>query len=353
MISRWIDRRIFISALLQLATTLGCLDAGAQQPDKPLRVVATVPDLGSLAQDIGGDRVTIAVIAKGGEDPHFIEAKPSFVKLLSEADLYIQVGLELEAGWAPVLLQNARNGRILPGAPGYVDASTVITPLDVPTGPVDRSMGDVHPFGSPHYLLDPLQGLKVARLIRDTLTHLRLQDRGYFEERYAAFRQRMAVALVGEKLAKRYDFEKLALLYERGGLGAFLKAQGEQADFGGWLGTMLPYYGSLAVADHNAWSYFARRFGLKMVGALEPKPGIPPTTQHLGRLIEQMRAQKVPIVIAVVYYDPRHAQTVSQKTGARVVNLAHIVGARSGTNDYISMVDYNVKQVASALSAGG
>ncbi len=352
MIFTRIERRIFISTLLQTAAALVPLGARAQQSEKPLRVVTTVSDLGNFVQEIGGDRVTVAVIAKGAEDPHFIEAKPSFVKLLSEADLYVQVGLELEVGWAPVLLQNARNGRILPGAPGYLDASTVITPMDVPTGPVDRSMGDVHPYGSPHYLVDPLQGLKVARLIRDTLAQLRPQEKSYFETRYASFRQRMAVALVGETLAKKYDFEKLALLYERGGLGAFLKAQGEQADLGGWLGTMLPYYGSLAVADHNAWSYFARRFGLRMVGAMEPKPGIPPTTLHLGMLIEQMRAQKVPIVITVVYYDPRHAQTVSEKTGARIVNLAHIVGARAGTNDYISMVDYNVNQVAAALKTG-
>ena len=137
---------------------LGLTSVSAQQ--EPLRVAATVSELGSLAREMGGEHVTVVVFAKGTEDAHFVEAKPSFIKELSQADVYIQAGMDLEAGWAPVLLQNARNSKILPGAPGYIDASTVITPLDVPTGPIDRSMGDVHPAGNPHYLTDPLNGLR-------------------------------------------------------------------------------------------------------------------------------------------------------------------------------------------------
>jgi ABC-type Zn uptake system ZnuABC Zn-binding protein ZnuA len=118
----------------------------------------------SLVREVGGDRVSVTYFAKGTEDPHFVEAKPSFIKALSQCDLYVQTGMDLEIGWAPVLLQNARNGAVLPGAPGYLDASKVISPLEIPTGPTDRSMGDVHPLGNPHYLLDPLNGPKVARL---------------------------------------------------------------------------------------------------------------------------------------------------------------------------------------------
>ena len=322
----------------------------AQEGGKPIHVCATVPDLGSLARAVGGDQVSVTVFAKGTEDPHFVEAKPSFIKALSQADLYIQVGMDLEIGWAPVLLQNARNGAALPGARGFLDASRVISPLEVPSGPVDRSMGDVHPLGNPHYLLDPLNGLKVARLIRDKLIELRPERKQYFEERYASFNQRLGAALVGVKLARKYDAEKLARLFEHGKLEAFLKQQGEASLLGGWLRVMLPHYGAKAVADHNLWPYFARRFGISLIGFMEPKPGVPPTTKHLGTLTELMRAEGVKIVLTVSYYDPRHARFISEKTGARVVNLAHQVGAREGTDDdYLAMIDYNVRQLAAAL----
>src|SRR5574337_722309 len=235
--------------------------AYAQDTAKPISVCATVPDLGSLAREVGGDQVSVTVFAKGTEDAHFIEAKPSFIKTLSQCDLYLQVGMDLEIGWAPVLLQNARNGAVLPGGRGYIDASRAIMRLEVPIGPVDRSMGDVHPLGNPHYLLDPLNGLKVARLIRDRLVELQ-PDRGlYFERNFNNFNVRLATALVGETLAKKYNVEKLALLYEHGKLAAFLKGQGEASLLGGWLGKMLPHFGTKVVADHNLWPYFARRFG--------------------------------------------------------------------------------------------
>jgi ABC-type Zn uptake system ZnuABC Zn-binding protein ZnuA len=320
-----------------------------QTATEPLQVVATVPELGSLVHEIGAEHVVVTVLAKGTEDPHFVEAKPSFIKVLSQADMYVQVGLEGEIGWAPVLLQQARNAKVLPGSPGYIDAATVITPLEVPSGSVDRSMGDVHPFGNPHYLLDPLQGLKVAQLLRDKLIALRPAQRTYFEARYAAFRQRLGTALVGEALARKYDVEKLALLFDHQKLSAFLQAQGEAALLSGWLGRMTPYVGVKAVSDHNVWPYFAHRFHISMVGFLEPRPGVPPTTKHLRELIHTMQAQGVKIILASAYYDPRHAQFVAQNTGARIVPLANQVGAREGTSDYISMVDYNVLQLATAL----
>jgi ABC-type Zn uptake system ZnuABC Zn-binding protein ZnuA len=330
---------------------LGVLPDFGQTPvgAEPLQVVATVPELGSLVHEMGGEHVAVTVLVKGTEDPHFVEAKPSFIKALSQADLYVQVGLEAEIGWAPVLLQQARNARVLPGAPGYVDAATVITPLDVPTGPVDRSMGDVHPFGNPHYLLDPLQGLKVAQLLRNRLMVLRPEQRAYFESRYAAFRQRLGSALVGERLAQKYDVEKLALLFEHQKLGIFLQTQGEVALLGGWLSHLLPYTEIKAVSDHNAWPYFAQRFRIHLVGFIEPRPGVPPTTKHLRELIRAMQTQGVKLILASSYYDPRHAQFVAQHTSARVVPLANQVGAREGTADYIGMVDYNVRQLVTAL----
>ena len=209
---RIMDRpyRLLASTVMLISFVLATPLVSAQDAARLIQVSATVPELGSLAREVGGDRVSITVFAKGTEDAHFVEAKPSFIKALSQCDLYIQVGMDLEIGWAPVLLRNARNGAVLPGAPGFLDASKVISPLEIPTGPVDRSMGDVHPQGNPHYLLDPINGLKVARLIRDKLSELRPNHKAYFEERYAAFSKRLGTALVGEKLARKYDVEKLA-----------------------------------------------------------------------------------------------------------------------------------------------
>jgi ABC-type Zn uptake system ZnuABC Zn-binding protein ZnuA len=335
-----------------VALTLATAPIHAHGASIPLNVAATVPDLGCLVREVGGDRVEVTVFAKGTEDPHFVEAKPSFVKVLSRADLFIQVGLENEMGWAPLLQRNAGNPSVQSGARGYLDASTAITPLDVPAGTVDRSLGDVHAAGNPHYLTDPLNGLAVAGLIRGKLIELHPDQRPYFEQRYQAFRRRLGMAMVGEALGQKYDFEKLALLYEHGTLADFLGGQGDDGKLGGWLGMMLPYYGTKVVADHNVWPYFARRFGINVIGFMEPKPGIPPTTKHLSELVNTMRAAQAKLVVGVPYYDPRHAQFIVQHTGAGVVNMAHQVGARLGTDDYVSMIDYNVRSLVAALRGG-
>jgi zinc/manganese transport system substrate-binding protein len=316
-----------------------------------LRVFATTPDLASLAREVGGDRVDVVEMVKGREDPHFAEARPSFIKELSRADLYVQVGLELEAGYAPLLLDGARNAAVLPGGPGFVDASRAITPLDIPKGPVDRSMGDVHAAGSPHYLLDPVRGFEVATLLATRMSELRPADADHFRSRLDAFRTRLASALAGEAMAARYDALKLAELAGRGGLAAFLDAQGDRAALGGWLGTMLPLAGTKVVDDHAVWSYFAARFGLVVVGHLEPKPGIPPTTAHLRSVIERMKADGVRAVIASPYYDPRHARLVAEATGAKMIELAHQTGGRDGAATWIDMIDYNVRTTAATLSA--
>lgn len=316
---------------------------------QPLQVCATVPELGSLVREIGGDRVNVTVFAKGTEDAHFVEAKPSFIKALSLCDVYLQVGMELEIGWAPVLLREARNANVLPGAKGYIDVSTAITPLEVPSAPVDRSMGDVHPFGNPHYLLDPLNGLKAAALMRDRLGDIQPASAQYFAQQYESFRQRLGAAMVGDALAKKYDFDKLSLLFERDKLLDFLKSQGEEQLLGGWLGALRPYYGTKVVVDHNMWPYFARRFGLEVVDYLEPKPGIPPTTAHLSEVVNHMKHDNVKLVLAAAYYDPRYAEFVSENTGAKVVSMAHQVGSRPGTDEYLAQVDYNVRQIVMAL----
>jgi ABC-type Zn uptake system ZnuABC Zn-binding protein ZnuA len=323
--------------------------AGAEK----LRVCTTTPDLGSLVEAVGGDRVEVTVFAKGPEDPHFIEAKPAFVKALNQADLYVQTGLDLEIGWAPALLRNARNAAVTPGGRGYLDAGTLIAPLEIPTGTVDRSMGDVHAAGNPHYLLDPLNGLRVAEAIRDRLAQLDPEHQSEYQDHYEAFRRRLSVALVGTALADKYDAVKLAALAERGGLYNFLKSRGEDGLLGGWLALTAPIAGARVVTDHNLWTYFARRFGLQVVGYLEPKPGVSPTTRHLAELVGLMKVQGVKVILASPYYDPRHARFLADKTGAAVVEMAHQVDSRPGTGDYLALIDYNVRQVAAAFSGGG
>jgi zinc/manganese transport system substrate-binding protein len=331
---------------------LVCFGAGSTAFAQQLNVVCSIPDLGSIVREIGGNQVSVTVLGKGTEDPHFMDARPSFVKTMSTADLFVQIGLELEVGWAPPVLRGARNDKVLPGNPGSLEVARAIQPMDVPTGTVTRAQGDIHPGGNPHFLTDPLSGLRVAALIRDKLSELRPNQKTYFDERYDAFAKRMASFLVGEELAKKYtviEVLKLALLFEHGKLDQFLKSQGQEKLLGGWFGIMLPYYGTKVVDDHPMWPYFARTFGLKVAAHLEPLPGIQPTTQHMGIVVQQMKNEKIKIVLANAYYDPRHAQFVSGQTGAKVVSMANLVGARPGTDDYFSMLDYNVRQLAKAL----
>ena len=290
--------------ILPALAVLACLIASVSLAAEPLRVCATVPELGNLAEEVGGAEVTVTVFTRGTESAHYTVPKPSFIKALNDCGVYVQIGLELEVGWAPALLQNARNPAVLPGGPGFIDASQAISPHRIPRGTIDRSMGDVHAGGNPHYLVDPMNGLRVAALLRDRFSTLRPEAQNLFAERYADFRQRLGTALVGESLSRKYDFEKLALLAEHGRLVDFLDSQGDTALFGGWLAAMRPHVGSKIVAEHDDWSYFLERFGLESAASLEPVPGVPPTTSHLGAVIERMRSEQIGVVMTTVYTTP-------------------------------------------------
>lgn len=315
----------------------------------PLNVCCSTPDLAALASAIGGPDAVVTSFAKGPEDPHFVEAKPSFVKILAGADFLVVTGLELEIGWVPRLQQNARNAKVMVGAPGYVEAAGAVTPLGAPSGTVDRSMGDVHAGGNPHFLADPLQGLKVAALLCEKFTAARPEKKDAFAARYAEFKKSIGAALVGDALAAKYDFLKLALLAEQGKLTGFLEKQGDRAALGGWLGKTADAFGQKVVSDHDLWPYFARRFGIVVTGFLEPKPGVLPTTKHLGGLIERMKKDGVKVILSSPYFDPRHAEFVAKATGARVAALAHQVGGRKGADDYLKFVSLNVDALARAL----
>jgi ABC-type Zn uptake system ZnuABC Zn-binding protein ZnuA len=302
--------RVFLLLLISFSSLLLSSPAEA----KKLKVVTTLSDFASLAATIGGERVEAESLAKGYQDPHFVEPKPSFILKLHDADLLIVAGLELEIGYLPPLLDQARNERIRPTGQGYVDASVGCEILERPTAAVTRAMGDVHPYGNPHFWLDPQNGRVVARAIAAKLAALDPAGADVFQKNLAAFEKRLAEA------EKRWQ-EKL---------GA--------------------YAGTKVVTYHASWPNFARYFKLDVVGYLEPKPGIPPTPQHKLEIVNLMRAQKVPLILMEVYFDRKDPDFVAGKTGAEVVMMPPSVGGEPAAKDYISLFDDNVDKLAAALA---
>ena len=255
-----------------------------------LTVVTTTEDLASIGREVGGDRVTIESIARGYQDPHFVEAKPSFILKLQRADLLVAVGRELEIGWLPPLIQQSRNGKIQPGAAGYLDASLGATILEIPTGQITRAMGDVHPLGNPHYWLDPENGKRIAKQIADKLSELRPNDRAYFQQQLESFTSRLDTA------EKR------------------------------WLAAVAPYKGTKVVTYHRSFPNFSERFGLDIIGYVEPRPGIPPTPQHTLDLMNEMKRQNVKLMLIEPYFDLKTPNAIGRDTGAQVLVMPPSVG---------------------------
>jgi len=278
-----------------------------------LNVIATTEDLASIAAEVGGDHITVESIAKGYQDPHFVEAKPSFILKLQKADILILVGRELEIGWLPVLINQSRNAKIQPGAPGYLDASLQARILDVPSGQVTRAEGDVHPLGNPHYWMDPENGKIIAKEIFDTLVKMRPNERSYYEPRLNDFVSKVSTA------EKR------------------------------WLDMMAPYKGTKVVTYHRSFSNFADRFGLNVVGYVEPKPGIPPTPQHNLDLINQMKKDNVKIVLVEPYFDVKTPNAIGRDTGAEVLIMPPSVGGTKDVADYIKLFDSNINMLVTAI----
>lgn len=278
-----------------------------------LQVVTTTADMGSLAQEIGGDRVTVTALAKGYQDPHFVDPKPSFILAVSRADLLIVIGRELEIGWLPPLINSSRNAKIQPGGTGYLDASLNVKILEIPTGQITRAMGDVHPSGNPHYWLEPENGRRMAQAIRDKLSTLSPADRAYFAQRYTDFDARLAEA------QKR------------------------------WSAVMAPYKGSKIVTYHRSWPNFTDYFGLDVMGYVEPKPGVPPSPTHTLELIAEMKRQGAKLIIVEPYFDLKTAQSIANQVGGRVLVLAPSVGGAKEATDYIKLFDYDINLLASNL----
>jgi zinc/manganese transport system substrate-binding protein len=281
-----------------------------------LDVVATTPDLGAVAMAIGKDLVSVDVLAKPTEDPHFVDARPSHVVKLNRADALIEGGAELEIGWLPSLVDGARNPKLAPGAPGRIVASQGIALLDVPSS-VDRSQGDIHALGNPHFMLDPMNAERVAAHIAQSFCALDAPNCAKYEANRAAF-------------------------------AAAVDARMEE-----WRRLLAPFAGAPLVTYHVSWRYFADRFGLKAGTFLEPKPGIPPSPPHLAEVIGQMKTQNMKAILVEPFQARRVAEAVAARTGARLASVAQFPGALPGTDgDYVALVDANVKAIAAALGGG-
>lgn len=299
-------KRILLLAFLALA---------ARPAAATVHVVTSIQDFASIADSVGGKRVETFALSRGYQDPHFVDPKPSFILKLSRADLLIVAGLELEIGYLPPLLDQSRNEKIRPGAPGYLDASIGCDILERPTGVVTRAMGDVHPFGNPHYWLDPNNGRIIARAIEAKLSALDPAGAAEYKANLAAFDAKIAEA------EKRWD---------------------------AMLG---PYAGTDVVTYHNSWPNFLKRFRLKAAGYIEPKPGIPPTPSHTVEIINMMRERKIPVILMEPYFDDKTPKAVAEKTGAKLLRFIPSVGGVPEAKDYVSLFDYDVKLLADALAA--
>lgn len=296
--------KLTISACLCLTTALTV--------QAKLNVVATLPDYAALAREIGGDNVDVTVLAKPTEDPHFVDARPSFVVKLREADVLIDGGAELEVGWLPPLLQNARNPKIEVGQPGRVQASQGIRLMEVPAA-LSRAAGDVHAMGNPHFMVDPIIAKAVA--------------------------QHIASALATADSSHAADYQANEKKFE-----TTINTKLQE-----WGAKLLPYRGQSVVAYHDSWPYFAHRFGFNIDVFLEPKPGIPPSPSHLAEVIAQIKAQKIRAIIVEPYHNRKIAEKVGESTGAKVVDFAQFPGALPDTDTYIKLIDTLVNNLAASL----
>jgi len=299
--------QISVIALIGIAGT-------ASQATAQLRVVATTPDLASVAREIGGDRVNVVALAKPTEDPHFVDAKPSFIVTLNRADALIEGGAELELGWLPPLLENARNGKINAGGPGRIVASEGIRLLEIPTS-FDRSKGDIHSLGNPHFMVDPVSAKIVARNIANHFAQIDPKNAATYNANLARFNARIDTKL------------------------------------GEWQRELAPYRGAKIVTYHRDFIYLAQRFGFTIVDELEPKPGIAPSPSHLAQVIGEMRRDNAKVILVQPFQNRKTAETVARQTGASVLDTPQQPGAVRNTTTYFDMLDNLVRALGTGLGA--
>ena len=284
----------------------------AQSFAATIKVVTTLTDLKSIAELIGGDKVSVTSIATGYQNPHFVDPKPSYIMNLSSANLFVTVGLDLETGWSPQLLTSSRNPKIQKGAAGYVDASENIPLLQVPSS-ANRGEGDIHIYGNPHYWLDPLNGKIIARNIANGLERVDPANKSYYEANLKAFNDKI------------------------------------DAKMKEWAAKMAPFKGSPIIAYHNEWVYFETRFGLHIVDFMEPKPGIPPTPSQLVKVIDEVKSNKIKVIISSPYFTTSSSDVVAKQTGVKVLTLATSVSAFDSIKNYFDLFDYDIAQLTAVL----
>jgi zinc/manganese transport system substrate-binding protein len=307
----------FTKPLTWVAAIVMALLTSVIHAQSKLNVITSTEDLAAIAREVGGDRITVEAIARGYQDPHFVEAKPSFILKLQKADVLVTVGRELEIGWLPPLIQQSRNAKVQIGGNGYVDASLQARILEIPQGQITRAMGDVHPLGNPHYWLDPENGKVIAREIADKLSQFQPNDRAFFQQRLDDFTSRLADA------GKR------------------------------WAAMMAPYKGTKVVTYHRSFPNFAERFGLDVIGYIEPRPGIPPSPQHTLDLINEMKRQNVKLVLVEPYFDLKTPNSIGRATGAEVLVMPPSVGGVKEVTDYFKLFDYDINLLIGALKKTG
>jgi len=280
-----------------------------------VNIVTSVTDYAAIAKEIGGDRVEVTSLAKGYQDPHFVDAKPIFITRLNKADMLIYNGLDLEIGWLPILITGARNSDIAsPSAIGHYNASVSIKDfLDVHTTPIDRSMGDIHPGGNPHFMLNPGNGIPVARGIAARLIRIDPENAAFYEDNFKNF-----VSALKLKISE-------------------------------WETELAPFKGTEVVTYHKLWSYFLDWAGFKNAGTIEPKPGIPPSPSHTADLMRNMERDNVRLIMAANYYPTKTASIIARKTGATFLSLPVMIEGRDGIDSYIELFDALVGEITSAL----
>lgn len=316
-----------------------------------VNVVSTLPTLKALVEEVGGDRVEVTALAKGDQDPHFVSPTPVLMRRTREATLFIENGFSLEL-WADEVVNGSGNSKIFRGTPGRVIAGNGIAALEVPSV-LSRELGDIHPQGNPHVWLDPLLAKVEAENIAAALKQADPAGASYYDERLADFKGRIDVAMFGEELLGLIGIDKLTRLAWSGELGDFLtsnKLGGETLmdRAGGWLREAESFRGSKAFEFHRVWVYFARVFGIDLLGTIEERPGIPPGPQHVRQVANQIQAQNVPLILVDNFYDPALPNNLSRETGAQVVVIPNQVEGEPGIETYFDLIDYLIAEIGEA-----
>jgi ABC-type Zn uptake system ZnuABC Zn-binding protein ZnuA len=337
---RWITN-ILLPALLLTAFSAG-------ETEAKLNVLTTHTVLKSIAEEVGGDHISVSCLATGLEDPHAISAKPSYMVGARRADLFIKIGMELEIGYEQLVVDGSRNPKIRFGQPGYLDTSLNVLRLEVPEVRIDRSMGDVHPYGNPHYWMDPYNARIIAKAISGRLAMLDPANAAAYSGRSADFISRLDSAMFGKALVERVGGDQLWALDLAGRLEPYLTNENFADLAGGWYRQTQPLKGMNTITYHRSWTYFTDRFGLRVVAELEPKPGIPPSPGHLRHVVETAKLQQVKLILMEPYYSRKAAEFVAERIGADVVEAANAPGGQPGVNDYIGMIDNVVRKLLEA-----